>query len=95
MDRVQCGVRIDKGLLKVLKALAEYLDVSLGDLFELVLVSSLEGAPSFSKGTLRRIADLKRIYGVELTTAGALNALHVDAPSARSVSGAGRRPRRS
>ena len=34
VERVQTGVRMEKRLLKVLKAFAEYKDMSLGDLLE-------------------------------------------------------------
>ena len=34
VERVQTGVRIEKRLLKVMKALAEYHDLTLGDLIE-------------------------------------------------------------
>ena len=34
VERIQTGVRIEKRLLKVLKALAEYKEMSLGDLLE-------------------------------------------------------------
>jgi predicted DNA-binding ribbon-helix-helix protein len=34
IERVQTGVRMEKRVLKVLKALAEYHDLSLGDLLE-------------------------------------------------------------
>ena len=34
IERVQTGVRVEKRLLKVLKAFAEYHDMSLGDLLE-------------------------------------------------------------
>ncbi len=62
--RVQTGVRIDKGILKVLKALSEYHDISLGEMIEVMALFSFEGQPCFSKGTLKRIADLKKIYDV-------------------------------
>ena len=65
LERVQTGVRLEKRLLKVLKALAEYLDVSLGELIEIIVLSSFEGTPKFSKGTLARIAELKRIYDMD------------------------------
>ena len=65
LERVQTGVRLEKRLLKVLKALAEYMDVSLGELIEIIVLSSFEGTPRFSKGTLARIAELKRIYDVD------------------------------
>jgi hypothetical protein len=65
LERVQTGVRLEKRLLKVLKALAEYMDVSLGELIEIIVLASFEGTSRFSKGTLARIADLKRIYDVD------------------------------
>jgi hypothetical protein len=65
IERVQTGVRIEKRLLKVLKALAEYMDVSVGELIEIIVLSSFEGTPKFSKGTLNKIADLKRIYELD------------------------------
>ena len=34
VERIQTGVRLEKRLLKVLKGLAEYLDLSLGDLLD-------------------------------------------------------------
>ena len=34
IERVQTGVRLEKRLLKVLKGLAEHLEMSLGDLLE-------------------------------------------------------------
>ena len=34
VERTQTGVRMEKRILKVLKALAEYHDISLGDLLE-------------------------------------------------------------
>lgn len=66
IERVQTGVRIEKRTLKVLKALAEYLDLSLGDLLEGVVLHVFEGKQPFSPATLERIAELKRIYGLDL-----------------------------
>lgn len=67
IERVQTGVRIEKKLLKVLKALAEYLDLSLGDLLEGITLHALEGKSPFGAETRRRIDDLKRAYGLDLT----------------------------
>lgn len=64
-ERVQTGVRLEKRLLKVLKALAEYMDLSLGELIEVIVLSSFEGKSKFSKGTVAKIADLKRIYDLD------------------------------
>ena len=67
VERVQTGVRLEKRLLKLLKGLAESLDLSLGDLLEGVALHALENKPPFSAATLKKIADLKRVYGLELT----------------------------
>ena len=66
IDRVQTGVRLEKRLLKVLKALAELKDISLGDLLEGIVLHSFEGKPPFSKETLGEIEQLKKIYGLTL-----------------------------
>jgi hypothetical protein len=66
VERVQTGVRIEKRLLKVLKALAEYHDMSLGDLLEGIVLHAFDGKCAFAKESLQRIVDLKRIYGLDL-----------------------------
>ncbi len=66
--RVQTGVRIEKRILKVLKGLAEQLDISLGDLLEGMALHCFEGkVPPFSKETLKKIDQLKEVYDLELT----------------------------
>ncbi len=69
IERVQTGVRLEKRLLKVLKALAEYKDMGLGDLLEGIVLHAFEGRVPFTPETLRHIADLKRIYGLSLSAA--------------------------
>lgn len=66
VERIQTGVRIEKRLLKVLKALAEYKEISLGDLLEGIVLHTFEGKTPFSEETLARIATLKEIYGLDL-----------------------------
>lgn len=66
VERVQTGLRIEKRLLKVLKALAEYHDLSLGDLVEGVVLHAFDGKSAFGDASLARIRDLKRIYGLDL-----------------------------
>ena len=66
VERVQTGVRMEKRLVKVLKALAELQDMSLGDLLEGICLHAFDGKASFSEETRRRIAELKRIYGLDL-----------------------------
>lgn len=69
IERVQTGVRLEKGIIKVLKGLAEYLDISLGDLIEGMALHAFEGKAPFGPDTIARIAQLKDIYGVTLTAA--------------------------
>jgi hypothetical protein len=71
IERVQTGVRIERRLLKVLKALAEHLDISLGDLLEGIAMHAFEGKQAFSPATLEKIAALKGIYDLDLTAADA------------------------
>ncbi|HEX2573770.1 MAG TPA: hypothetical protein VH877_29745 [Polyangia bacterium] len=66
VERVQTGVRLEKRILKVLKGLAELHDLSLGDLLEGIVLHAFEGKSPFSPETLQKIAELKRIYGLDL-----------------------------
>ncbi len=67
IERVQTGIRFEKRTLKVLKALAEYLDLTLGDLMEGIVLHSFEGKAPFSKETVERIGQIKELYGLDLT----------------------------
>ena len=69
VERVQTGVRIEKRILKVLKALAEYHDITLGDLLEGIVLHVFDGKCPFGKPSLEVIARLKGIYGLELDAA--------------------------
>lgn len=66
VGRVQTGVRMEKRILKVLKALAEYHDMTLGDLLEGIVLHAFEGQCPFGVESLRRIEDLKKFYGLDL-----------------------------
>ena len=81
VDRIQVGARMEKTLVKVLKGLAEYLDLSLGDLLEGITLHALEGKAPFSKETLAQVERLKTIYGLDLTAADSHQL--VEAPDAR------------
>jgi hypothetical protein len=70
-ERTQTGLRIERDLLKVLKGLAEYLDLSLGDLVEGVVLHAFEGTTPFQAETLIKIEQLKAVYGLTLTAADA------------------------
>jgi hypothetical protein len=67
VERVQTGVRMEKNLLKVLKAVAELKDLTLGDLLEGIVLHAFEGKAPFSKDTLREIEQFRKIYGLALT----------------------------
>lgn len=67
VTRTQTGVRIESSLLKVLKALAEYTDLSLGDLLEGIVLHAFEGKAPFSPETRKVIEQLKAVYGCELS----------------------------
>lgn len=69
IERVQTGLRLEKRTLKVLKALAEYKDLALGDLLEGIVWHAFEGKPPFGKETLAKIRQLRGIYGLTLTAA--------------------------
>jgi len=69
VERAQTGVRIEKSLLKVLKGLAEYCDLSLGDLLEGIVLHAFEGKAPFSADTRKVVDELKRVYGCDLTAA--------------------------
>ena len=66
VERVQTGVRLEKRLLKVLKAVAELKDISLGDLLEGIVLHAFEGKSAFSSQTLKEIEQVKSIYGMTL-----------------------------
>jgi len=88
VERVQTGVRLEKRLLKVLKALAELHDLSLGDLLEGIVLHAFEGKAPFGAESRQRIAELRKIYGLDL---GAADSHHlVERPRARAA-GRGRR----
>jgi hypothetical protein len=84
VERVQTGVRIEKRLLKVLKALAEYHDLTLGDLLEGIVLHAFEGKCAFGANSLQRIKDLKKFYELDLDS-GASHRL-TEAAKARTAS---------
>lgn len=66
IKRTQTGVRIESSLLKVLKGIAEYADLTLGDLLEGIVLHAFEGKAPFSEETREVIGQLKAVYGCEL-----------------------------
>lgn len=69
MERTQTGVRMATPMLKVLKALAEYKDMTLGDLLEGIVLHAFDDRTPFSAETLEVIGRLKEIYGLDWTSA--------------------------
>ncbi len=66
VERVQTGVMLEKRMLKVLKAVAEYHDISLGELLEGVILHAFDGTCAFGKPSLKLISDLKKVYHLDL-----------------------------
>ena len=66
VERIQTGVRMEKRLVKVLKGLAEYHDLSLGDLLEGIVLHAFEGKSPFGRESLQKIAELKKVYHFDL-----------------------------
>ena len=66
VERVQTGVRMEKRMLKVLKAIAEQKDMTLGDLLEGIVLHAFEGKAPFSPQTLKEIEQFKVLYGMTL-----------------------------
>jgi hypothetical protein len=66
VERVQTGVRIERRILQVLKALASSKQLSVGDLLEGIVLHAFEGKPAFGAQTLETIRVLRGVYGLEL-----------------------------
>lgn len=66
VERVQTGVRVEKHILKVLKAIAEYHEITLGDVIEGIVLHAFEGKAAFGANGLQRIREFRRLYGLDL-----------------------------
>lgn len=67
IQRTQTGLRIEARLLKVLKGLAEHLDMSVAELIEGMSLHAFEGRAPFSERTMEKIVQLKAVYDLDLT----------------------------
>ena len=87
VERVQTGVRIEKRMLKVLKAFAEFHDMTLGDLLEGIVLHAFDGKTPFSPASLERIQELKRFYDFDLDSSAShrLREIKAHAPRKRST----------
>jgi len=73
VERVQTGVRIEKRMLKVLKAVAELKEITLGDLLEGIVLHAFEGNAPFGDRTLKEIEQFKSLYGMTLKASDSHN----------------------
>ena len=69
IERTQTGIRVEKRILKVLKGLAAYLEISLGDLIEGICLRAFEGKLPFNEKSIKKINEIKRVYGLNFTAA--------------------------
>ena len=69
IERVQTGVRMEKRVLLVLKALAGALGMTFGDLLEGIVLHAFEGRAPFGPEALAKIEALRAVYGLDLTAA--------------------------
>ncbi len=84
VERIQTGVRMEKRILKVLKALAEYHDLTLGDLLEGIVLHAFEGKRPFGPPSLRRIRDLKKFYHLDLNSTASHRLIEVRSTPSRN-----------
>jgi hypothetical protein len=84
VERVQTGVRIEKRLLKVLKAFAEYNDLTLGDLLEGIVLHAFDGKCPFSQPSLERIRELKKFYELDLDSSASHRLKETNAGAVRN-----------
>lgn len=67
ITRTQTGLRLETRLLKTMKALAEYLNMPVAELIEGMALHAFEGKAPFSEETLKKVAALREVYGLDLT----------------------------
>jgi hypothetical protein len=66
VERIQTGARMGRHILKMLKALAEYKNMMLGNLLEGIVLHAFDAKAPFTAETLRKIAELKGNYELDL-----------------------------
>jgi hypothetical protein len=69
IERTQTGIRLEKRILKVLKAIAAYHEMTLGDLIEGICLHAFEGKVPFDEKSIKKINEIKKIYALTLTAA--------------------------
>jgi hypothetical protein len=81
VERVQTGVRVEKGVLKVLKAIAEYHEITLGDLLEGIVLHAFDGRQAFGVEGLARIREFRRLYGLDLDSSHSHRLVEASGPA--------------
>jgi len=67
VERVQTGVRLEKRMVKVLRALADYFDISMSELLEAIVLHAFDHKLlPFGEHELGVIENLKQVYGLDL-----------------------------
>ncbi len=66
VTRVQTGVRLERRILGVLKALADLHDITLGDLLEGLALHAFDGKLPFGAASLEKIRALRVAFDLEL-----------------------------
>jgi len=87
VERVQTGIRVERRLLKVLKGIAEYHDITLGDLLEGICLHVIEGKAPFGKETIAVAGELKRLYGLDLDAGASHRMTETSSPRAERLRG--------
>jgi hypothetical protein len=85
VERVQTGVRMEKRMLKVLKAFADYRDLTLGDLLEGSVLHAFDGKTPFGRDSLERIKELKKFYGLDLDSSSSHRLAEASAGGSRKT----------
>ena len=91
VERTQTGVRIEKNILKVLKAVAEYHDMTLGDIIEGIVLHAFDGKPAFGPEGLGRIREFRRLYGLDLDSSHSHRMIEASAARPRPARAQARR----
>lgn len=78
IERVQTGIKIEKRILKVLKGLAEYHDLTLGDLLEGIVLHAFDGNSPFGEESQKVISELKKIYKLDLDSSDSHHLLEME-----------------
>ncbi len=78
VERVQTGVRLEKRMLKVLRALADYFDISMSELLESIVLHALDHKLlPIGEHERQVIADLKQVYGLDLDSSASHNMIEM------------------